>query len=94
MSYAYVGRVTLATEREMEVGSWGQAATQVQRRNPGRAEKLQRRTRDRSAVDRGRCHGVEDRAGVEKTLEPSQRIFVRGYAVTSYASQGKTVDTV
>ena len=25
---------------------------------------------------------------------PSQRLFVRGYAVTSYSSQGKTVDTV
>jgi ATP-dependent exoDNAse (exonuclease V) alpha subunit len=37
---------------------------------------------------------VEDRAGVQKTLEPNQRHFVRGYAVTSYASQGKTVDTV
>ncbi|WP_145928581.1 relaxase domain-containing protein [Termitidicoccus mucosus] len=37
---------------------------------------------------------VKDDAGVTKTLSPSQRMFVRGYAVTSYASQGKTVDTV
>ncbi|OAM88266.1 relaxase domain-containing protein [Termitidicoccus mucosus] len=37
---------------------------------------------------------VRDDAGVTKTLAPSQRMFVRGYAVTSYASQGKTVDTV
>ena len=29
-----------------------------------------------------------------KTLAPSQRLFVRGYATTSYGSQGKTVDTV
>jgi hypothetical protein len=29
-----------------------------------------------------------------KTLSPEQRLFNRGYAVTSYASQGKTVDTV
>jgi len=32
--------------------------------------------------------------GARKTLSPSQRLFVRGYAVTSYGSQGKTVDTV
>jgi len=37
---------------------------------------------------------VEDGKGGRKTLFPEQRLFTRGYAVTSYASQGKTVDTV
>ena len=37
---------------------------------------------------------VNDDHGLSKTLAPSQRMFVRGYAVTSYASQGKTVDSV
>ena len=37
---------------------------------------------------------VEDDKGGRKTLSPEQRLFTRGYAVTSYASQGKTVDTV
>ncbi|OAM91188.1 conjugal transfer protein [Termitidicoccus mucosus] len=37
---------------------------------------------------------VKDARGIEKTMEPAQRLFVRGYAVTSYGSQGKTVDTV
>jgi hypothetical protein len=37
---------------------------------------------------------VTDERGRTKSLAPSQRVFVRGYAVTSYASQGKTVDTV
>lgn len=37
---------------------------------------------------------VEAADGTKKTLSPSQRLFNRGYAVTSYASQGKTVDTV
>ena len=37
---------------------------------------------------------VEDDKGGRKTLAPTQRLFTRGYAVTSYASQGKTVDTV
>ncbi|HWZ95638.1 MAG TPA: MobF family relaxase [Opitutaceae bacterium] len=37
---------------------------------------------------------VNDDRGLTKTLAPSQRLFVHGYAVTSYASQGKTVDSV
>ncbi len=37
---------------------------------------------------------VNDDHGLSKTLAPSQRLFVHGYAVTSYASQGKTVDSV
>jgi hypothetical protein len=40
------------------------------------------------------CIAVRDDAGKSKTLSPSQRLFVPGYAVTSYASQGKTVDVV
>ena len=37
---------------------------------------------------------VEDGSGRTKTLTQDQRLLNRGYAVTSYASQGKTVDTV
>lgn len=37
---------------------------------------------------------ITDERGATKTLAPSQWLFVRGYAVTSYASQGKTADTV
>jgi ATP-dependent exoDNAse (exonuclease V) alpha subunit len=37
---------------------------------------------------------VESDAGTTKTLTPQQRLFNRGYAVTSYAAQGKTVETV
>jgi len=37
---------------------------------------------------------VEAGAEARKTLAPAQRLFVRGFAVTSYGSQGKTVDTV
>lgn len=37
---------------------------------------------------------VECHDGSTKTLSAAQRLFNRGYAVTSYASQGKTVDTV
>ncbi|WP_309021342.1 MobF family relaxase [Pelagicoccus sp. SDUM812002] len=37
---------------------------------------------------------VRDDKGIRKTLSPNQRLANLGYAVTSYASQGKTVDTV
>lgn len=37
---------------------------------------------------------VRDDNGEAKTLSPDQRLANLGYAVTSYASQGKTVDTV
>ena len=41
----------------------------------------------------GKVAVVDDR-GQRKTLAPEQRLANLGYAVTSYASQGKTVDTV
>ena len=37
---------------------------------------------------------VEGDDGVRKTLSTNQRLLTRGYAVTSYGSQGMTVDTV
>jgi len=37
---------------------------------------------------------VVDEGGKTKTLLPSQRLFNHGYAITSYASQGKTADVV
>jgi len=40
------------------------------------------------------CVAVRDARGLDKTLDATQRLFVRGFAVTSYGSQGKTVDTV
>lgn len=40
------------------------------------------------------CLCVEDTHGCTKTLGVSQRLFGLGYAVTSYGSQGKTVDVV
>jgi len=37
---------------------------------------------------------VENDRGLTKVLGPEQRLFNYGYAMTSYSSQGKTVDTV
>jgi hypothetical protein len=47
----------------------------------------------REVLSDGRIR-VKDDDGAEKTLSAKQRMFVPGYAVTSYASQGKTVDRV
>jgi ATP-dependent exoDNAse (exonuclease V) alpha subunit len=41
----------------------------------------------------GHLSVIDDR-GIRKTLAPNQRLANLGYAVTSYGSQGKTVDTV
>jgi conjugative relaxase-like TrwC/TraI family protein len=41
----------------------------------------------------GHLSVVDDR-GIRKTLAPNQRLANLGYAITSYGSQGKTVDTV
>jgi hypothetical protein len=40
------------------------------------------------------CIVVVGDDAVPKTLSPAQRVFNLGYAITSYGSQGKTVDTV
>lgn len=45
-------------------------------------------------IERSGAIVVSDERGATKTLSPAQRLLVRGYAVTSYASQGKTADTV
>jgi hypothetical protein len=37
---------------------------------------------------------IADERGTLRSLMPRKHVLVRGYAVTSYASQGKTVDSV
>jgi conjugative relaxase-like TrwC/TraI family protein len=94
VSYRYADRIAVAKAVEMEIA-------------PG--DRLQLKANGRS-VEGARLHNgelvtvarveptgalvVNDERGATKTLAPSQRLLVRGYAVTSYASQGKTVDTV
>jgi hypothetical protein len=94
VSYRYADRITVASASRIEIA-------------PG--DRLQLKFNGKSAEDASLNNGelvtvrairrngalvVEDEAGMRKTLGPSQRLFNRGYAVTSYASQGKTVDTV
>lgn len=94
VSYRYADRFAVVKRVDMEIA-------------PG--DRLQLKANGRS-VEGARLHNSElvtvarvestgalvviDERGATKTLRPSQRLFVRGYAVTSYASQGKTADIV
>ena len=94
VSYKYADRFVVTKTRELELARGdrlqmkfnGESADGVAIRN-GELVTVRRVMKD------GRIR-VRDDAGATKTLVASQRMFVSGYAVTSYASQGKTVDTV
>ncbi|MBL9192522.1 MAG: AAA family ATPase, partial [Opitutaceae bacterium] len=94
MSFGYADRITVAKASPIELA-------------PGDRLQLKLNGRSREghalnngdlvsvrAVDRDGTLRVEDADGAVKTLSANQHVFTRGYAVTSYASQGKTVDTV
>jgi len=93
-SYRYSDRVVVTAPRSMELA-------------PG--DRLQMKFNGKSvegvSIDNGELVTVNEvreegtlaitgDTGERKTLSANQRVFVRGYAVTSYASQGKSVDTV
>jgi hypothetical protein len=94
LSYRYTDRITVTAPSNIEVA---------------RGDRLQLKFNGKSAEGEPFNNGelvtvwgvrkngalvVVDEAGKRKTLASSQRLFNRGYAVTSYAAQGKTVDTV
>jgi ATP-dependent exoDNAse (exonuclease V) alpha subunit len=94
MSYRYAGRLAVVVEREMDIAPGDRLQLKFNGESKeghaitnGELVTVRRVRKDGSLV-------VEDDARVRKILAPSQRLFNRGYAVTSYASQGKTVDTV
>lgn len=94
MSYRYADRFTVAAAKPMEVApgdrlqlKFNGKSVEGTRLNNGELVTVCEVARDGSLV-------VETDAGTRKTLAPAQRLLVRGYAVTSYGSQGKTVDTV
>jgi ATP-dependent exoDNAse (exonuclease V) alpha subunit len=94
LSYRYANRLAVTAERELEVAS----GDRLQLKFNGQSKEGRAITNgELVTVRRVRKDGslvVEDATGARKTLSPAQRLFNRGYAVTSYASQGKTVDTV
>lgn len=94
LAYRYADRLLVVERAEMEIA---------------RGDRLQLRANGQSADGKGFANGelvtvrhvkrdgalvVVGDDGVTKRLSPSQRLFTRGYAVTSNGSQGKTVDTV
>jgi conjugative relaxase-like TrwC/TraI family protein len=94
MSYRYTSRVAIVVGRDMEVARGDRLQLKFNGKSlegrsiaNGELVTVRRVSRDGSLV-------VEGANLVPKTLSPQQRLFNRGYAVTSYASQGKTVDTV
>lgn len=94
MSHRYADRFTVAAASEMEIAVGDRLqlkfnGTSIEGRPLNNGELVTvRQVRKNGAIV------VETDAKVRKTLSPSQRLFVRGFAVTSYGSQGKTVDTV
>lgn len=94
LSYRYANRLVVAARSEMEIAP----GDRLQMKFNGKSVEGAPVNNGELVTVRGvRKDGglvVEADNGTRKTLAPSQRVFVRGYAVTSYGSQGKTVDTV
>jgi len=94
VSYRYASRMVVATAAEMSVAK----GDRLQLKFNGRSvEGVPLNNGELVTVHQVGDSGalvVDDDAGRRKTLAPTQRLFNRGFAVTSYASQGKTVDAV
>ncbi|HVT94088.1 MAG TPA: MobF family relaxase [Bryobacteraceae bacterium] len=94
LSYRYASRLVVAARNEMELAPGDRLQLKV---NGESVEGKRFANGELVTVRHVKKNGalvVSDDSGETKTLAPSQRVFVRGYAVTSYGSQGKTVDTV
>jgi conjugative relaxase-like TrwC/TraI family protein len=94
VGYRYADRFAVVKRAEMEIAP----GDRLQLKANGRSvEGTRLHNGELVTVARVESTGalvVNDERGATKTLAPSQRLLVRGYAVTSYASQGKTADTV
>lgn len=93
MSYRYADRLAVAAAKETEIAP----GDRLQLKFNGRSVEGKRLNNGELVIVRemnGDGSLVVEAAGMRKTLAPTQRLLVRGYAVTSYGSQGKTVDTV
>ncbi len=94
VNYKYAERFTLAKQVDMEISR----GDKIQFKASGNSvEGIRFNNGELVTVERVEPTGilvVADERGALRSLLPDQRLLVRGYAVTSYASQGKTVDTV
>ncbi|AHF92702.1 conjugal transfer protein [Opitutaceae bacterium TAV5] len=94
MSFRYADRIAIAAASTLEVAPGDRLQVKLNGRsreghvfNNGDLVTVRKLHRDGSL-------SATDSSGTIKTLTAAQRVFTRAYAVTSYASQGKTVDTV
>jgi conjugative relaxase-like TrwC/TraI family protein len=94
MSYGHTHRLAIAVERETDIAP----GDRLQIKFNGKSKEGLAIANGELVTVRGVAADgsvtIEDDRLTVKTLSPHQRFFNRGYAVTSYASQGKTVDTV
>ena len=94
LNYRYTNRIVVAAPAEMAIA----AGDRLQLKFNGKsAEGAPLNNGELVTVRQVRKDGalvVESDDRIRKTLGTNQRLFTRGYAVTSYGSQGKTVDTV
>lgn len=94
VSYRYANRIAVTAMSEMKVADGDRLQLKFNGKSvEGRALNNGELVTVRQVREDGALV-VENDVGSRKTLAPSQRLFVRGFAVTSYGSQGKTVDTV
>ena len=94
VSYRYADAFGVAKRAEIEVAAGDRLQLKANGRSTEGARLHNGELVTVRRVERTGTLVVTDERGDTKTLDPSQRLLVRGYAVTSYASQGKTADTV
>ncbi|MGH7995334.1 MAG: MobF family relaxase [Opitutaceae bacterium] len=94
VGYRHADRITVAKPTEIEIAPGDRLQLKA---NGHSVEGARLHNGELVTVARVEPEGaivVADEHGETKTLPPTERLFVRGYSVTSYASQGKTADTV
>lgn len=94
VSFRYADRLALVEPRPLEIGAGDRLQLKFNGRSvEGAPFANGELVTIRAVAADGQITVVGDH-GAEKTLSPAQRLFRLGYAITSYGSQGKTVDTV
>ncbi|HVU36234.1 MAG TPA: conjugal transfer protein, partial [Opitutaceae bacterium] len=94
VTFRYADRFAVVRKTEMEIAPGDRLQIKANYRTAEGARLHNGELVTVKRIEDGGTVVVMDERGAIKTLTPSQRLLVRGYAVTSYASQGKTVDTV
>ena len=94
VGFKHTNRLVVARKTEMEIAAGDRLQLKFNGRSVEGAALHNGELVTVRRVHKDGAIAVTDEAGRRKSLAPTQRLFVRGHAVTSYASQGKTVDTV